>query len=34
MKNWLTLMIVASASLLFGADAATFIGHDKVAEAR
>jgi len=33
MKNWLTLMIVASASLLFGADAATFVAHDKVAEA-
>src|SRR5678816_3923048 len=33
MKNWLTLMIVASASLLIGADAATYVGHDKVAEA-
>lgn len=33
MKNWLTLMIVASASLLIGADAATYVGHDKVADA-
>src|SRR6185369_13385501 len=33
MKNLLTLMIVASASLLIGADAATYVAHDKVAEA-
>ena len=33
MKNWLTLMIVASASLLIGADEATYVAHDKVAEA-
>ena len=33
MKNWLTLMIVASASLLIGADVATFVSHEKVTEA-
>src|ERR1051325_11163494 len=33
MKTWLTLILVESASLLIGADAATYVAHDKVAEA-
>src|SRR5438876_1870184 len=33
MKYWLTLIILLAAAILMGADAATFIGHDKVADA-
>ena len=33
MKYWLTLTIVLTAAILMGADAATYIGHDKVADA-
>jgi len=33
MKNWLTLMVVVSAAMLMGADAANYISHDKVADA-
>jgi len=33
MKYWLTLLILVTASVLMGADAATYIGHDKVADA-
>src|ERR1700694_3085167 len=33
MNNWLTVLIVLSAGLLMGADMATFISHDKVADA-
>jgi len=33
MQNWLTLAIVLSVAILMGADAANYIGHEKVAEA-
>ena len=33
MKHWLTLIVVTTAAILMGADAATYIGHDKVADA-
>ena len=33
MKYWLTLTIVLTAAILMGADAASYIGHDKVADA-
>lgn len=33
MKYWMTLAIMLTAATLMGADAATYIGHDKVADA-
>ncbi len=33
MKHWLALAIMLTAATLMGADAATYIGHDKVADA-
>ncbi len=33
MKYWLTFAVLSAAAILMGADAATYIGHDKVAEA-
>jgi mannose-6-phosphate isomerase-like protein (cupin superfamily) len=33
MKHWITLMVVLSAAVLLGADAANYISHDKVADA-
>jgi len=33
MKYWLTFGILSAAAILMGADAATYIGHDKVADA-
>jgi mannose-6-phosphate isomerase-like protein (cupin superfamily) len=33
MKYWLTPIILLTGTLLLGADAATYIGHDKVADA-
>ncbi|MCU1337932.1 MAG: hypothetical protein JWO19_3513 [Bryobacterales bacterium] len=33
MKYWLTITILSAAAILMGADAATFVGHDKVADA-
>src|SRR5690349_5727426 len=33
MKYWLTLSVFLTTAILMGADAATYIGHDKVADA-
>ena len=33
MRNWLTIAILFAAAVLMGADTATLIGHDRVAEA-
>jgi len=33
MKTWLTLTVLLAAATLMGADAATYISHDKVADA-
>ena len=33
MKSWLILIVILCASILMGADAAAYIGHDKVADA-
>jgi mannose-6-phosphate isomerase-like protein (cupin superfamily) len=33
MKHWLTLAILLTAAILMGADTATYISHDKVADA-
>jgi mannose-6-phosphate isomerase-like protein (cupin superfamily) len=33
MKYWLTFAILSAAAVLMGADTATYIGHDKVADA-
>ena len=33
MKYWLTFAILSAAAILMGADTATYIGHDKVADA-
>jgi quercetin dioxygenase-like cupin family protein len=32
MKHWMTLGILLASAILMGADAATFVGHDKVAD--
>jgi mannose-6-phosphate isomerase-like protein (cupin superfamily) len=33
MKHWLTFAMLSAGAVLMGADAATYIGHDKVADA-